>query len=141
MGTPVVLVDLVDTLCPCGQGPCGSCLRLLFVCRQPLLLVFGRYIMSNSWRPHRLQHASLPYPSLSPGVCSNSCPSWITALSLLRGLCNSMKLQAMPCRVTQDELVIVKYSDKTWSTGGGNGKPLQCPCLESPHEQYEKENL
>ena len=27
--------------------------------------------------PHELQHARLPCPSLSPGVCSNSCPlSW-----------------------------------------------------------------
>ena len=27
--------------------------------------------------PHGLQHARLPCPSLSPGVCSNSCPlSW-----------------------------------------------------------------
>ena len=24
---------------------------------------------------HGLQHARLPYPSLTPGVCSNSCPS------------------------------------------------------------------
>ena len=33
--------------------------------------------MSNSVRPHGLQHAGLPCPSLSPGVCSNSCPlSW-----------------------------------------------------------------
>ena len=30
--------------------------------------------MSNSLRPHRLQHARLPCPSLSPRVCSNSCP-------------------------------------------------------------------
>ena len=30
--------------------------------------------MSNSLRPHGLQHARLPCPSLSPGVCSNSCP-------------------------------------------------------------------
>ena len=30
--------------------------------------------MSNSLQPHGLQHASLPCPSLSPGVCSNSCP-------------------------------------------------------------------
>ena len=30
--------------------------------------------MSNSLRPHELQHASLPCPSLSPWVCSNSCP-------------------------------------------------------------------
>ena len=25
-------------------------------------------------RPHGLQHARLPCPSLSPGICSNSCP-------------------------------------------------------------------
>ena len=30
--------------------------------------------MSNSLQPHQLQHARLPCPSLSPGVCSNSCP-------------------------------------------------------------------
>ena len=31
-------------------------------------------IMSNSLQPHGLQHARLPCPSLSPRVCSNSCP-------------------------------------------------------------------
>ena len=30
--------------------------------------------MSNSLQPHELQHARLPCPSLSPYVCSNSCP-------------------------------------------------------------------
>ena len=30
--------------------------------------------MSNSLPLHRLQHARLPCPPLSPGVCSNSCP-------------------------------------------------------------------
>ena len=29
----------------------------------------------QSMQPHGLQHAKLPYPSLSPGVCSDSCPS------------------------------------------------------------------
>ena len=29
---------------------------------------------SNSLQPHGLQHTRLPCPSLSPGVCSNSCP-------------------------------------------------------------------
>ena len=29
--------------------------------------------MSHSLRPHGLQHERLPCPSLSPGVCSNSC--------------------------------------------------------------------
>ena len=33
--------------------------------------------MSDSLRPHGLQHARPPYLSPSPGVCSNSCPlSW-----------------------------------------------------------------
>ena len=31
--------------------------------------------MSDSLRPHGLQHARLPYPSPTPGGCSNSCPS------------------------------------------------------------------
>ena len=30
--------------------------------------------MSDSLRPHGLQNAKLPCPSLSPGICSNSCP-------------------------------------------------------------------
>ena len=30
--------------------------------------------MSDSLWPHELQHAMPPFPSLSPGVCSNSCP-------------------------------------------------------------------
>ena len=30
--------------------------------------------MSDSLWPHELQHTRLPSPSLSPGVCSNSCP-------------------------------------------------------------------
>ena len=39
--------------------------------------------MSNYLRPHRLQHARLLCPSLSLGVCSNSCPlSQWTQLSI-----------------------------------------------------------
>ena len=30
--------------------------------------------MSDSLQSHKLQHARLPCPSLSPGVCLNSCP-------------------------------------------------------------------
>ena len=35
----------------------------------------------------------------------------------------------MPCRATQDGRVMVESSDKMWSTGEGNGKPLQYSCL------------
>ena len=38
----------------------------------------------------------------------------------------------MPCRATQDGWVIGESSDKMWSTGEGNGKPLQYSCLENP---------
>ena len=37
------------------------------------LLLFSRSVMSNSLRPHGLQHARLPCPSESPSACSNSC--------------------------------------------------------------------
>ena len=38
-----------------------------------LLLVFSHLAVSHSL-PHGLQHARLPCPSLSPRVCSDSCP-------------------------------------------------------------------
>ena len=38
----------------------------------------------------------------------------------------------MPCRVTEDGWVTVERSDRMWSTGEGNGKPLQYSCLENP---------
>ena len=38
------------------------------------LLLFSSSVMSQSFRPPRLQHARLPCPSLSPRVCSNSGP-------------------------------------------------------------------
>ena len=37
-------------------------------------LLFSRSIVSNSLRPHGLQHTSLPWTSLSPRICSKSCP-------------------------------------------------------------------
>ena len=45
----------------------------------------------------------------------------------------------MPCRATQDERVMVESSDKTWSTGEGNGKPLQYSCLENPMNSMKKQ--
>ena len=38
------------------------------------MLWFSRSVLSNSLRPHGLQHTRLPCPSPSPRVCSNSCP-------------------------------------------------------------------
>ena len=36
---------------------------------------FSRSVMSDSLRPHGLQHARLPCPSATTRACSNSCPS------------------------------------------------------------------
>ena len=41
------------------------------------IVAFQSLVMSDSLQSHRLQHDRLPCPSLSPRVCSNSCPlSW-----------------------------------------------------------------
>ena len=38
------------------------------------ILLFSHLVVSDSLQPHGLQHSRLPSPSLSAGVCSNSCP-------------------------------------------------------------------
>ena len=45
----------------------------------------------------------------------------------------------MPSRAPQDRQVMVESSDKTWSTGEGNGKPLQYLCLENPVKSMKRE--
>ena len=71
--------------------------------------------------------------------CSNqSFPSWVTALSRQRGLYNSMKLWAASCRATQDEQVIVKSFEKTWSVREGNINPIQYSCLKNPMDSMKR---
>ena len=45
----------------------------------------------------------------------------------------------MLCRVTQDGRVIAQCSDKTWSTGEGNGKPLHYSCFENPINKMKRQ--
>ena len=45
----------------------------------------------------------------------------------------------MTCRATQDRQIMVETSDKTWSTGEGNSKPLQYSCLENPMNSMERQ--
>ena len=46
----------------------------------------------------------------------------------------------MPCGATQDGWVMVEMSDRMWSTGEGNGKPLQYSCLENPMNSMKRQN-
>ena len=50
-----------------------------------------------------------------------------------------MKLGATLCRATQDKQFMVESSDKTWSTGEGNGNPLQYSCLENPMSNMKRQ--
>ena len=34
----------------------------------------------------------------------------------------------------------MERSDRMWSTGEGNGKPLQCSCLENPINSMKRQN-
>ena len=42
-------------------------------------------------------------------------------------------------RATQDGWVMVERSDRMWSTGEGNGKPLQYFCLENPINSMKRQ--
>ena len=46
----------------------------------------------------------------------------------------------MPCGATQDGRVMVERSDTMWSTGEGNGKPLQYSCLENSMNSMKRRN-
>ena len=45
----------------------------------------------------------------------------------------------MPCGATQDRKIMVESSDRMWSTGEGNGKPLQYSCLENPMNSMKRQ--
>ena len=57
------------------------CIKLIHCCRgkkkktntKSTKLLFSCSVISDSSWLHGLQHARLPYPSPSPGACSNSC--------------------------------------------------------------------
>ena len=40
---------------------------------------------------------------------------------------------------TQDGRVMVERPDRMWSTGEGNGKPLQYSCLENPMNSMKRQ--
>ena len=113
-----------------------SCDWLCLDCNTPVLSV--------PHLPFAAISRSLPkFKSIELVMLSNHLilchPSWITALSWRRGMCNSMKLKAMPCRATQDRRVIVKSSDKKWPTGGRNGKPLLYSHCKNPINSIKRQ--
>ena len=80
-------------------------------------------------RRHQRADTLKPYSQKT----SQSNHSRTTALS------NSMKLSHAR-GATQDGQVIVERFDRMWSTGEGNGKPLQYSCLENPMNSIKRQN-
>ena len=82
------------------------------------LLLFSCSVLSDSLRPHGLQHARLPCPPLSSRVCSSSCPlsqgchaailSSVRTLLLLPSIFPSI-------RVFSNEVVLRIRWPKYWS--------------------------
>ena len=79
-------------------------------------------------RGHQRADTMKPYSQKT----SQSNHTRTTALS------NSMKL-SHACGATQDGWVMVERPDRMWSTGEGNGKPLQYSCLENPMNSMKRQ--
>ena len=73
--------------------------------------------MSNSWQPHWLKHARLPCPSLSPGVCSNSCYLSVMPSANHLILCHPLLLPSIfpSIKVFSNESVLCIMWPKYWS--------------------------
>ena len=79
-------------------------------------------------RGHQREDTLRPYSQKT----SQSNHTRTTALS------NSIKPNHA-CRATQDGRVMVERPDRMWSTGEGNGKPLQYSCLENPMNTMKRQ--
>ena len=77
---------------------------------------FSRSVMSDSLRPHGLQHARLPCPSPTPRDCSNSCPSsWVTPSNRLILCCPLLLLPSIfPSILSRDSVLCIRWP-KDWS--------------------------
>ena len=80
-------------------------------------------------RGHQRAETLKPYSQKT----SQSNHTRTTALS------NSMK-PSHAHGATQDGWVMVERSDRMWSTGEGNGKPLQYSCPENPMNSMKRQN-
>ena len=81
----------------------------------PSSVQFSYSVMSNSWRPHGLQHTRLPSPLPTPGSCSDSFPSswWYyptTSSSVVPFSC----LQSFPASGSNESALRIRWP-KYWS--------------------------
>ena len=93
--------------------------------------------------PAKCSRCSLPWmrgiSSLPPFLTFNSQKTSQSNHTRATALSNSMKLNHAR-GASQDGRVMVERSDRMWSTGEGNGKPLQYSCLENPMNSMKRQN-
>ena len=120
-------------MCSCKSTFSMIVLYILIIC----LFTKSCQIM---W-PHGLQHARLSCPSLSPGVCLNSCPlqrrQWQPTPALLP--CKSPRRRSLvgcsPWGPEQSDTTERLHFHFSLSCNEeGNGNPLQCSCLENSRD-------
>ena len=82
------------------------------------LSLFSCSVVSNFLQPCGLQHTRLPWPSLSPGVCSDSCPlSWWCYLTISSFCCLLLLLPSIfpSFRVFSNVWTLLIRWGKYWS--------------------------
>ena len=83
--------------------------------------------MSNSLWPTELQHTRLPYPPLSPGVCSNSCPwsrwCYLSISSFASPFSFSFSLPSFPSWVFSNKSALHIRWPKYWSFSFSTSPP------------------
>ena len=129
-----------------GQGCVPS---LLFENAQTSTIAFishTREVMNKTQFPpqsvspiRKLPWASYPSPSECRETENHNRRKLTNLITWTTALSNSVKLWAMPCGATQDRRVIMEISDKMWSTGEGNGNPLQYSCLGNPMNSMKRQ--
>ena len=80
-------LDMFMECCYMPRSPCSRTINAFFMKEKKktlysvvqkifieTLLLFSHSVMSDFLQPYGLHHARLPCPSLSPRICSNSCP-------------------------------------------------------------------
>ena len=103
------------------------------------MLSFSCSVVSNSLRPHGLQHSRLPCPSPSPRAGSNLRPlSWwchptisssvVPFFSCLQSFPELGSFLMSQLFTSGGQIIGASASS---SPGEGNGNPLQYPCLEN----------
>ena len=98
-------------------GAVFSHIRWLMRAHLVWLLLYSRSVVSNSLQPHGLQHTRLPCTSLSPGICSNSCPLswWCHPTISSSATCFSFCLQSFPASESSKESAPRIRWPKYWS--------------------------